>query len=75
MMQQDFTTSARSKLLGGVAAILLSLAATHDAVAQAAAEALGGAVAAVLMPRGGRLVLAGSYELPDAVRAFLKKRG
>jgi two-component system phosphate regulon sensor histidine kinase PhoR len=49
----------------------LSLAATQDAVAQAASEALGGGPAAVLMPRGGRLVLAGSFELPDAVSAFL----
>src|SRR5581483_614299 len=50
----------------------LSRSATLDAVAQAAAEALGGAAAAVLMPAGRRLVLAGRYQLDaafaDAVR-------
>ncbi len=42
----------------------LSRAATLDAVAQAAAEALGGASSAVLVPQAGRLALTGSYELP-----------
>jgi PAS domain S-box-containing protein len=44
----------------------LSRAATLDAVAQAAAEALGAASSAVLMPHGGRLALAGSHELPPS---------
>jgi PAS domain S-box-containing protein len=43
----------------------LSLTATLDAVSQAAAEALGGSFAAVLMPRGRVLELAGSQGLPD----------
>ena len=45
----------------------LSLAQTLDALAEAAAEALGGAAAIVLAPRGDRLVLAGSYRLPRAL--------
>ncbi|MBA3717711.1 MAG: GAF domain-containing protein [Actinobacteria bacterium] len=45
----------------------LSLAETVDAVAQAACEALGGTFAAVLMPGGGGLTLAGRHELPDRV--------
>jgi PAS domain S-box-containing protein len=75
---ESFTHSSRqARVQRGfyrIASVLgqsLSLAATHDAVAQAAADALGGAAAAVVMPRGGKLSLAGSYELPDEVRAFL----
>jgi two-component system phosphate regulon sensor histidine kinase PhoR len=49
----------------------LSRAATLDAVAQAAAEALGGSFAAVLVPTGGRLALAGSFELPERIAASL----
>src|SRR5207302_5869531 len=49
----------------------LSRAATLDAVAQAAAEALGGQFGAVLMPAGGRLALAGSFELPEGIARFL----
>jgi len=49
----------------------LSAEATLDAVAQAAAEALGGEAAAVLRPRGERLVVAGVHALPDALRTFL----
>jgi PAS domain S-box-containing protein len=49
----------------------LSRAATLDAVAQAAADALGAASSAVLMPHGGRLALAGSHQLPDAFAAVL----
>jgi two-component system, OmpR family, phosphate regulon sensor histidine kinase PhoR len=48
----------------------LSLEETFNALAQAACEALGGASALVLEPRAGnKLVLAGSYELPQGVRA------
>ncbi|MBX5474882.1 MAG: GAF domain-containing protein [Thermoleophilia bacterium] len=49
----------------------LSRSATLGAVAQAAAEALAGAAAAVLVPAGARLEPAGSYELPDAVLELL----
>ena len=42
----------------------LSRAATLDAVAHAAAEALGAASSAVLMTYGDRLALAGSHDLP-----------
>jgi PAS domain S-box-containing protein len=68
-----FTTSARqARVQRGfyrIASLLgqsLSRAATLDAVAQAAADALGAAASAVLMPHGDRLVLAGSHELPEA---------
>ncbi|HJQ73953.1 MAG TPA: GAF domain-containing protein [Gaiellaceae bacterium] len=47
----------------------LSRAATLDAVAQAAAEAFGGSSAAVLVPAGARLTLAGSYELSERLSA------
>src|SRR4029077_16834384 len=43
----------------------LSRAATLDAVAQAAAEALGGDFAAVVRPGGASLALAGPSELPE----------
>jgi two-component system, NtrC family, sensor histidine kinase KinB len=49
----------------------LSLAATLEAVAQAAAEALGGAGAAVLMPQPEALALAGSHGLPQPFAAAL----
>jgi PAS domain S-box-containing protein len=51
-----------------IAAVLgqsLSLTATLEAVAQAANEALGGAFAAVMMPRGTLLELAASAGLPN----------
>ena len=57
-----------------IAAVLgepLSISATLDAVAQAANEALGGSFAAVLMPRGGRLALAGEQDLPTALASAL----
>src|SRR5581483_780280 len=43
----------------------LSRAATLEAVAQAATEALGGASAAVLVPQAGRLALAGRHTLSE----------
>jgi PAS domain S-box-containing protein len=46
----------------------LSRAETLDAAAHAAGDAVGGAFAAVLMPEGGRLVIAGSHELPEELR-------
>ena len=59
----------------GIASALaepLSQAATLDAVAHAANEALGGSFAAVLMPGARGLELAASYELPeDLARSFV----
>ena len=49
----------------------LSRSATLEAVAQAAAEALGGAGAAVLMPQPEALALAGSHGLPQGFAAAL----
>ena len=51
----------------------LSLAATLDALAQAAGEAFGGAFSAVVMPRGGSLHVVGAHDLPDPLRAALEK--
>jgi PAS domain S-box-containing protein len=75
---ETFTRSARqARVQRGfyrIASVLgqsLSRTATLDAVAQAAAEALGGGVAAVLMPQHGGLAVAGSHELPDGLRAVL----
>jgi GAF domain-containing protein len=75
---ETFTQSARqARVQRGfyrIAAILgesLSRSETLDAVAQAAAEALGGAASAALMPTGGRLTVAGSYELPEELARLL----
>ena len=46
----------------------LSRAETLDAAAHAASEAVGGSFAAVLMPEGGRLTVAGAHELPDELQ-------
>jgi PAS domain S-box-containing protein len=51
----------------------LSRAATLEAVAQAAAEALGGAAAAVLVPQGRRLSLAGRYEVATRFAELLEE--
>ncbi len=56
-----------AQLLGST----LSLGQTLDALATAAAEALGGDAAFVLEPSGAVLRLAGSYELPPALAAAL----
>jgi PAS domain S-box-containing protein len=59
-----------------IAAILsepLSAEATLDAVAQAAAEALGGDSAAVLRAAGDELDLAGGYELAEELAAYLRE--
>ncbi|HEY8646895.1 MAG TPA: GAF domain-containing protein, partial [Gaiellaceae bacterium] len=48
----------------------LSLAETYDAAALAAAEALGGDFAAVLVQSASGLALVGGHALPDAVRAL-----
>ncbi|HUQ23398.1 MAG TPA: GAF domain-containing protein, partial [Gaiellaceae bacterium] len=58
-----------------IAAVLsepLSAEATHDAVAQAAAEALGGDSAALLRAVGDELELAGSHELAEGLAAHLR---
>ncbi len=49
----------------------LSRAATLEAVAQAAAEALGGTSAAVLVPSSGRLEAVGAYALPSELAHLL----
>lgn len=49
----------------------LSLTATLEALAQAAAEAFGGFSAAVLAPRDADFALASAHELPDALRTAL----
>jgi PAS domain S-box-containing protein len=46
----------------------VSRAETLDAAALAARDALGGAFAALLMPEGGRLAIAGAHDLPDDLR-------
>ena len=48
----------------------LSLGETYDAAAQAAAEALGGDAAAVLVRAGGGLRFVGGHDLPESVRSF-----
>ncbi len=50
----------------------LSRAATLEAVAEAAADALGAAGAAVLMPQAGRLELAGSHDLATGLAEQLE---
>jgi len=52
----------------------LSRAATLGAVAQAAAEALGGSSAAVLVPSSGRLEAVGTYELPSDLGRVIGER-
>jgi PAS domain S-box-containing protein len=52
----------------------LSLSDTHDALAEAANEALGGAFSAVLMPRGGTLELTAATGLPPVLAAALEDR-
>ncbi len=76
---ETFTQSARqARIQRGfyrIAAALgqsLSRAATLEAVAQAAAEALGGASAAVIVPSYERLEAVGAYELPAALASTLE---
>jgi PAS domain S-box-containing protein len=52
----------------------LSRAATLGAIAQAAAEALGGSSAAVLVPSSGRLEAVGTHELPADFARMLDER-
>jgi PAS domain S-box-containing protein len=53
----------------------LSRTATLDAVAQAAAEALGGDVAVVLMPQNAQLVVAGAHDVPDSFPRRIEPEG
>src|SRR6478735_7408989 len=76
-----FTQSARqARIQRGfyrIASVLgqsLSRAAPLEAVAQAAAEAVGGSSAAVLVPSSGRLEAVGAYELPVDLREILSER-
>src|SRR5206468_5280415 len=76
-----FTESARqARIQQGfyrIASVLgqsLSRPATLEAVAQAAAEALGGSSAAVLVRSSGRLEAVGTYELPADLREILTER-
>ena len=76
-----FTQSARqARVQQGfyrIASVLgqsLSRPATLEAVAQAAAEALGGSSAAVLVRSSGRLEAVGTYELPADLREILTER-
>src|SRR5947199_4803215 len=76
-----FTQSARqARIQRGfyrIASVLgqsLSRAATLEAIAQAAAEALGGTSAAVLVPASGRLEAVGAYDLPADLREILAER-
>jgi PAS domain S-box-containing protein len=76
-----FTQSARqARIQRGfyrIASVLgqsLSRAATLEAIAQAAAEALGGTSAAVLVPSSGRLEAVGTYELPADLGAIFERR-
>ncbi len=76
-----FTQSARqARIQRGfyrIASVLgqsLSRAATLEAVAEAAAEALGGSSAAVLVPSSGRLEAVGAYELPADLDTILSER-
>jgi PAS domain S-box-containing protein len=76
-----FTQSARqARIQRGfyrIASVLgqsLSRPATLEAIAQAAAETLGGSSAAVLVPSSGRLEAVGTYELPEDLRAILGER-
>jgi two-component system, NtrC family, sensor histidine kinase KinB len=75
---ETFTRSSRQASIQRgfyrIASVLgqsLSRAATLEAVAEAAADALGGTAAAVLMPSGRRLQLAGSYELAEPLAETL----
>jgi PAS domain S-box-containing protein len=52
----------------------LSRPATLEAIAQAAAEALGGSSAVVLVPSSGRLEAVGAYELPADLGRIFEER-
>jgi PAS domain S-box-containing protein len=72
---ETFTRSARqARVQRGfyrIASVLGQSLSRTATLAQAAADALGGGVAAVLMPHHGGLAVAGSHELPDSLRSVL----
>jgi signal transduction histidine kinase len=74
LMDENARRLERERALFRLASSLgetVSLQATRDALAQAAAEIHGAASAAVLVPRGESLVLAASHQLPtDVIQAF-----
>ena len=77
LLRENEERMAQQGSLFRIAALLgqsLSLADTLEALAQAANEALGGAFAAVLMPRGGNLQLAAAAGLPPALVEALEER-
>lgn len=73
-------STRRAKIESGfyrIASVLsepLSAAATLDAVAQAAAEALGGDFAAVLRMGSGELSLSGGHDLPEGLSTFFQSK-
>jgi PAS domain S-box-containing protein len=76
---ETFTQSSRqARVQRGfyrIASVLgqsLSRSATLEAIAQAASDALGGSAAAVLMPGGRGLVLAGVHQLEDPFESVLR---
>jgi PAS domain S-box-containing protein len=76
-----FTQSARQASVQRgfyrIASVLgqsLSRPATLEAIAQAAAEALGGTSSAVLVPSSGRLEAVGTYELPTELGRIFEQR-
>jgi len=76
LLRENERRIAQQSAFFRIAALLgqsLSLSATLDALAQAACEALGGAFAAVLMPRGAILELASSAALPAELVEALER--
>jgi len=75
LLRENEQRIAQQGSLFRIAALLaesLSLSDTLEALAQAANEALGGAFAAVLMPRGGTLELAAGAGLPRVLSEALE---
>jgi PAS domain S-box-containing protein len=77
---ETFTQSSRqARVQRGfyrIASVLgqsLSRSATLEAIAQAAADALGGAAAAVLMPGGRGLMLAGAHQVAASFESVLRE--
>ena len=77
LLRENEERMAQQGSLFRIAALLaesLSLSDTLEALAQAAKEVLGGAFAAVLMPRGGTLELAAGAGLPRVLTEALEDR-
>jgi len=74
--EQGERQAAMERSFSRIASLLgdpVSLAATLDAVATAAAEAFGGSCAAVLAPGADGYRLAGAHALPDPLRALFSE--